>query len=1802
MYDCMDAFAEPTRAWFAHAFGEPTEAQRRAWPAIRSGRDTLVIAPTGSGKTLAAFLSSIDRLMSHTIGEPSARGRQEDVEASPVRKRRSGRKTNRGVSVLYISPLKALAADVAKNLMRPLDGIAAECEAMGLPAPEVTVAMRSGDATPQERRRIVSHPPDILVTTPESLYLMLTSKARDVLATVDTVIVDEVHAVAGTKRGAHLALSLERLDELVSRSQRGCGAESGRSDRADETEPQGSRRVQRIGLSATVKPPEEVARFLAGSQPVEIIDPGSAPDMDLKIVEPLADMRDLQSANVKHRAGGVDARPAGEPAISGVTPAMRRLAKRKGLAKADGDGIGYQAIVGAAGDGMGGMGSPTGDQAGSIWPVIERSVLEEILAHKTTLVFVNSRGLAEKLTARLNDLYADTIAPSRHSERSAAQPRNPDTGSPEGRSSFARHYDAVVGGTTQLVHSHETSDVIAMAHHGSVSKDRRKRIEDDLKNGRLRCVVATSSLELGIDMGSVDLVIQIAPPLSVSSGLQRVGRADHRVGGVSHALFYPLTREQIIGSAASIEAMRAGDIEPIHMPRNPLDILAQHTVAAASMDDLDADHWFEIVRRAAPFAGLERGVFDSVMGMMTGAYNSEDFSAFRPPLMFNEDAGLISARPGAQRLAVTSGGTIPDRGLYTVVLPEADAGKGPRRVGELDEEMVYESRVGDVITLGTSTWQIQEITRDRVTVLPAPGRTARLPFWHGDGNGRDAAFGRTKGRFLRETSAALIPSHPDHDPASSRPPEEMLRLRCAPLSMTNKHHQRPSEQSTTSACPPEWTAASSCHPERSAAESKDPSPRFSESTEQRLIADGLDRNSIDNLAALLAEQRACTGVVPNDRHLVIERCPSEEGDWQVILHSPYGRRVHEPWAMAVSHRIKQRYGFDGQTYAADDGIILRLPDGVAVGESLSYGETSADTAAADVSYTGQDRPLSDGMSSSWLRDMFLFDTDELTRDVETQVGESVLFAARFRECAARSLFLPRTDPGKRVPLWQQRLRAAQLLNAARTRRNFPLLLETARECLQDVYDMAALRELMTGLNAGTIALGEAETQRPSPFAENLLFGYVGQVMYQYDVPQAERSAQLLSIDPEVLERLLGSSDMTSVLDEQVITQVEAELAARTFWNDLDLSDVVGRVTRFAKTHGPFTSDEVMRELALDASTVVRTLDELTLRGELLHGRFTAQPVSGESRKAHADAGGTGGLESQFTESHASEPEPRVVEPHTSASHAADSHPDQWLHRDVFRRIRSRSLKKARESVKPVDVSTFQTFLLDRQGVGPVGGERYEGVDGLMRVIEQLEGVALPASVWERSVFPARVRDYQPALLDELITSGDVVWIGSQSGAKPKERVKEPGLVSFHPANSPLPERFGHRDRRAAAGVGTLPDAIADVLSSSGAYRADQLAALSRGRWEEIAPEVDSDTGEIVGKAWSDSQFEEALWSLVWQGRVTNSSFSPVRALDAGTRAARAPSRASRRHMRMAPAIPLNMTGLWMAVDGADGSEADDRSDGAVIRATGMSPEAVRSFAASGNPNTGGSDASEVGPSVGRSDGRRLSSRPEQVAIARVEALLDRYGVVAQPLVDKENLPGGFSALYPVLRRMEEHGTLVRGMFVKGFGAAQFASKEVVDVLRQSTEGHVESAVALSVLDPANLAGSAVAWPDVSAGATKPIRRAGGVVVIAAGRPVAYAAVKSKHLTIFDGAAGRGGENRDGSENNEDGEKSESYENNELLRRALSELTYALRRDSPTGSITFADANGESFAGGNPYTRVLRLVGFTLTPQGMKLYR
>ena len=810
--DPLGRFSELTREWFTGTFAAPTAAQAEAWSAIADGDNTLVIAPTGSGKTLAAFMWAIDKLASS--------------EPRPARA---------GSRVLYVSPLKALAVDVERNLRTPLTGIGRVAERRGVPAPDISAGVRSGDTPPARRRELITKPPDILITTPESLFLMLTSAARETLAEVQTVIVDEVHAVAGTKRGAHLALSLERLDQLLATP------------------------AQRIGLSATVRPAEEVARFLSGPARTTIVAPPAVKTFDLSVQVPVPDM----------------AAPNNQ----------------------------------------------------SIWPDVEARIVDLIEAHRSSIVFTNSRRLAERLTSRLNEI---------HAERSGIElpaARNPQVGG---------------GSPAQVMASGQAfgaEPLLARAHHGSVSKEQRAQVEDDLKSGRLRAVVATSSLELGIDMGAVDLVIQVEAPPSVASGLQRIGRAGHQVGEISQGVLFPKHRTDLIGCAVTVKRMLSGEIETMHVPTNPLDVLAQHTVAACALEPLDADRWFDAVRRSAPFATLPRSAFEATLDLLSGKYPSTEFAELRPRLVYDRDAGTLTARPGAQRLAVTSGGAIPDRGMFTVYL--ATDSEKPSRVGELDEEMVYESRPGDVISLGATSWRITEITHDRVLVIPAPGQPARLPFWKGDGVGRPAELGAAVGAFTGELA---------------RLGRDEFTERCRAM--------------------------------------------------------GFDTFASDNLWQLLDDQRQATGTVPSDTTFVVERFRDELGDWRVILHSPYGLRVHGPLALAVSRRLRERYGIEEKPTASDDGIILRLPDA-----------------------------LPDSGTPPPGADLFVFDADEIEPIVTAEVGGSALFASRFRECAARALLLPRRHPGKRSPLWHQRQRAAQLLDVARKYPDFPIVLEAVRECL-----------------------------------------------------------------------------------------------------------------------------------------------------------------------------------------------------------------------------------------------------------------------------------------------------------------------------------------------------------------------------------------------------------------------------------------------------------------------------------------------------------------------------------------------------------------------------------------------------------------------------------------------------------------------------------------------------------------------------------------------------------------------------------
>lgn len=1414
-------FSALTRDWFAGTFIAPTPAQEQAWAAIADGHNTLVVAPTGSGKTLAAFLWALDQLAAAQPGS--------------------------GTRVLYISPLKALAVDVERNLRTPLAGIARMAAQRELPAPGITVGVRSGDTSPARRRELVAKPPDILITTPESLFLMLTSAARETLTAVRTVIVDEVHAVAGTKRGAHLALSLERLDAMLTRP------------------------AQRIGLSATVRPVEEVARFLSGQSPTTIVAPPAAKTFELTVQVPVPDM----------------ANPA----------------------------------------------------EGTVWPEVEERIVDLIEAHRSSIVFANSRRLAERLTGRLNEIHAE-----------------------------------------RYVDGEQAPAPLARAHHGSVSLQTRADVEEDLKSGRLRAVVATSSLELGIDMGAVDLVIQIEAPPSVASGVQRVGRAGHQVGEISSGVLIPKHRTDLIGCAVAVERMLAGQIETLTVPANPLDILAQQTVAAAALEPLDAEAWFDTVRRSAPFATLSRGVFEATLDLLSGKYPSTEFAELRPRLVYDRDNGTLTGRPGAQRLAVTSGGAIPDRGLFAVYLAGTDETRKPSRVGELDEEMVYESRPGDVISLGATTWRITEITHDRVLVTPAPGQPGRLPFWHGDGVGRPAELGAALGAFTGEL-AALDPNAFDK--------------RCTGL--------------------------------------------------------GFDDYAIDNLRRLLDDQRTATAIVPTDTTLVVERFRDELGDWRVVLHSPYGLRVHGPLALAVGKRLRDRYGIDEKPTASDDGIVVRLPDT----------DSGAEAPGAE---------------------LFVFDPDEVEPVVTAEVGGSALFASRFRECAARALLLPRRHPGRRTPLWQQRQRAAQLLDVARKYPTFPIVLETVRECLQDVYDVPALTTLMAQIAQRRVRLSQVETATPSPFAASLLFGYVGAFMYEGDSPLAERRAAALALDPTLLAQLLGRVELRELLDTEVITGLTAQLQHLT--PEKAARDAEG-VADLLRLLGPLTTEEISARAAgadvggwLEHLLAARRVLTVAFGGHrwwvaiedigrLRDGLGVAVPPGVPTGFTEPVADPLGELlgrfartRGPFTTRHAANrfglgvrvaadalgrlaADGRVVR--GEFTDFSDSPGEQWCDTEVLRILRRRSLAALRSAIEPVSPAAYGRFLPAWQQIGS-SEVAATGADGLAGVIEQLAGVALPASAVEPLIFGPRVRDYAPAMLDELLASGEVLWSGA--GAPAGSAPATDGWISFHTADSaPLtlapgtPIEFGDAHR-----------AILDALGGGGAFFFRHLCG---------------DASEAERKA--------ALWELIWAGWVTGDTFAPVRAVLAGTRRA-TPAHRSRRPPRLSR----------YSVAHASARAAD--------------------------PAVSGRWSALPAP---QSDS---TLRAHHTA----ELLLHRYGVLTRGAVAAEAVPGGFATVYKVLTAFEEAGRCQRGYFIESLGAAQFALASTVDRLRGYLDGVDPTrpeyhAVALAAADPANPYGAALSWPAHS-GTARPGRKAGALVVLVDGELAWFVERGGRTLLNFADAA------------------------------------------------------------------------------------
>ncbi len=1415
----LDRFSGPTRAWFTGAFAAPTPAQEDGWDAIAGGKHVLLSAPTGSGKTLAAFLWALDRLA---------------TEPPPADEKRRCR-------ILYVSPLKALAYDVERNLQAPLTGMSIEAQRAGLPVPDIRVASRTGDTPADERRALVRHPPDVLVTTPESLYLLLTSQARAALAGVEVVIVDEIHAVASTKRGTHLALTLERLEQLVVEL-RGEGAS-----------------FQRIGLSATQRPLEEVGKFLGGLsdgkfRPVAVVDAHMPKEFDIEIVVPVEDMAQLGKPVLDMSGESVLA-----PMIA-ATPEARH----------------------------------------SIWPALQHELLQLIKAHRSTLVFVNNRRLAERLAVSINELAGEQLA---------------------------------------------------RAHHGSIAREQRLEIEDALKAGRLPALVCTSTLELGIDMGAVDLVVCVESPPSVASGLQRIGRAGHQVGVASRGRIFPKYRGDLVVSAVTVAAMKQGAIETTRVPRNPLDVLAQQIVAkavGAMPEAVPVAEFRAMARNAYPYAEITDDAFDGVLDMLSGRYPSDEFAELKPRVTWDRATDTITARPGARMLAVISGGTIPDRGLYGVFTPDNS------RVGELDEEMVFESRVGETFLLGATTWRIEDITRDKVVVTPAPGQPGKMPFWKADIAGRPVELGKNLGKFIA-----------DLDTTSN----DALREEC-----------------------------------------------------------GLDERGLVNLRAYINDQReASQGLVPTDKQIVVERFRDELGDWRLCILSPFGSRVHAPWAMAIEARLRDQFEIEAQLMWTDDGIALRVPE-------------------AD-----EPPPL------EWIH----VDPDQIEDLVVAELGRSGVFAARFRENAARALLLPRRRPGQRTPLWQTRQRSADLLAVASKYGSFPILLETYRECLRDAFDVPALQEILRDVQQRKIRVTPVDTPLPSPFASGLANAYVASFLYDGDAPLAERRAQALTLDRRLLAELVGSEELRELLDADALAALEDDLQGLSPNRKVSTVDNAADLLRRI---GDLSLDELRlrcvdpsdaSELALQLVDVRRAL-RVRIAGEdrLIAvedaGRYrdalgTALPVGVPEAFLAYTPDGLLQLVRRWARTHGpfvrEEPATRfgvpieLVDTVLDGLVAADRivrgefRPGgaglEFCDAEVLRQLRQRSLAALRKQVAAVDTDTYARFLPQWQGVGTTTS----GLDRAYEAIAQLQGVAVPASVLERDVLSTRVYDYSPRLLDDLLASGEICWRGAGplGGSDGKvmlfRRDQAPLLRAFLPTGLDKPSDKEHQR-------------IREMLQRRGACFFTDL----RGDDDKVTL--------------------DALWDLVWAGEVTNDTFAPVRALSAARRAGTGGRAGNRpRPGRLAALGPPTAAGRWSLTHYDEPDETEP--------------------AGSGGSN---------GPSR------------ERVATAMASALLERYGVVTRGAVRAEGVTGGFAAVYAALKAMEEGGRIRRGYFVEGLGGAQFALPGAVERLRSAVIEHEHGPVAcvLAATDPSNPFGIALPWP-----VRGPQRAAGAFVVIVGGVPVLY---------------------------------------------------------------------------------------------------
>jgi len=1461
----LASFHPLVREWFAETLGEPSAPQREGWPAIASGDDTLILAPTGTGKTLSAFLYELNALIIEGQAKPLANA----------------------VHMLYVSPLKALSNDIERNLAQPLAELKERFAAAGEHFPEIRVAVRTGDTSSAARARMLRRTPHILITTPESLHIMLTNiRSRTMFSALRAVIVDEIHAVAGTKRGAHLALTLERLSQVAPAP------------------------PQRIGLSATQRPLDEIARFLGGcDEPkpdkearfrlVTIVDCGLVKQMQVSTVSPVED-----------------------------------------LAQVD----------------------------GTIWTSVAPLVLERIRGARTTLVFVNNRAQAEKMAGRVNTLAGEEMA---------------------------------------------------LPYHGSLSRERRQSLEARLKAGELRALVSTSSLELGIDIGSVDLVIQLQSPKRVSSALQRVGRAGHSLDAVSRGVFVPTFRDDAMEQLAILDAMRSGDVEPTRVVQNSLDVLAQLIVAMVASDEPEwtATALYDFVRRAYPWHSLSRAAFDETVSMLAGKYPADVASELDARVHWDRVSDTLTPARGARLIATTSGGTIPDRGLYGVYLPDKT------RLGELDEEFVHESRVGDVFQLGSSTWRFRSIEHDRVVVIPAPGAPARMPFWKGEFMARSNHLSGRVGELRRRLDSATSDEH---------------------IASLESDYRA-------------------------------------------------DTATVRSLVEYVHQQREITGTVPDEKHLVLEHFRDEVGGVRVVLHAPFGGRVNAPWGMALRRRLTERLGVDVQVETSDDALMLRLPD---------LGTTPIPVDAI--------RSLG---------------AEEAERLILEEVSMSSLFGAHFRMNAARALLLPRGNPRRRMPLWLQRLKAADLLQAVREFPSFPIVVETYRDVLQDAFDMAGLRDVLARLASGTLGIRQVATEIPSPFARSLQFGFVMDWMYGDDTPRAEARAALLSLDRALLDELMGGQGA-----DETTLEVLAEVLARRRgtaegWQARDADELAVLVDRA----GDVTREELVARVAPEAEwrkgdPVQSLLASGRLVGiDILRGdrryilvdnwaRYAAafgEPLvevfagSNETARAATDVIPESVRQVALTQTaarrdvlgrylalsgpvsideivarYAFEPEwlrrrldewerARVL---VRGSFGPERGVVRWTARRALERARRLELARARKQIEAVPLPVFARFMQRWQHLMP--DTQLTGADGTSQAMSQLYGLSRPAAAWERDYLPARVVPYEAASLSGLAASGRLVW-----AAQPGTARATPVAVAGAPASAVGRIRFFER------GTGRLwlstPDE--NTLGESARVVLEALRRLGASFTSDLA----------AATSLGPQRLRDALRELVGAGLVTNDTVDALRDV-----IQHRPVFPARRPDEPDPA-------RWLP---ADFTPSPNRP---VVQ---RRPN-VRRLARWKRPDRPGAAQWGGRWSLVHTPGSLgLESLDEtELAEAVARQWLARYGVVSRDWWPRERPAVSWREMYQVLKRLEYRGEVQRGYFVAGLAGAQFALPEAVELLRAPAPEAPEAPVVMATSDPANVYSLPLQGAAVDS-ITRP--RGTGALLVTIGGAVALSAEgRGRRITI-----------------------------------------------------------------------------------------